>query len=1121
MNELDREILEAITAKPGQQARQIAGRLGLDRKLVNSVLRGGLKGKVHQDNSYGWHPKQVAGVELHEEQAPKRPTTPLAQLCRYYLDCLSHDDLGGVSEFAASKYDDPKYVEIQALPMLDDDVVDPFDTDAGRELLGRIRRDRNRQTIFLGYPVRLNLIRSRKGWEGFMAEPVLLFAFQEADTKYSNPTLTDELPQINFRALRALSYAGNTGIMEEAIQLAEELGLGNIAGEQPDVDELVARLRQIRPDWDWQEEIEPYALSSGIPLSRITQQGIYNRGILIAAERSPYTKGLESELRLLQSIEEPKYRETALGTWLNSPTISSPPADQQPLLEVLPLNSEQRQAVRQALSNPLTVITGPPGTGKSQVVMSILVNAARQGKKVLFASKNNKAVDVVETRVNALGSWPVLLRLGANQFQQRLTEYLTSLLAATATPDDHERYRECEAVHAQIQQRSDMLDAELNAVVKLRNEVDLEEQHVEHIREELGEEVFGRLRGIDRQVLTRAIRTFLAAVDQANRGKQHLFTRLAWRFFCKSRYERLADAGRSFEEIAERIGLPVPEGRPDSPNTVDEWIQYGTRVEKRLSQALATLLYFEKLAALTEAQSLEEISRQRNELTADLSENSESLWRSWLRLQPSRLGAEQRKLLGDYSALLQMMVSANDQKHRLGREVFQRYNSLYPRITSILPCWAVTSLSARGRLPFEPSFFDVLVIDEASQCDIASVLPLLFRARHAVVIGDPLQLKHISTLSKQQDQQLLSKHGLLEGHLGWAYSVQSFFDLATTLCRSEDIVALRDHHRSHADIIGFSNEAFYDGRLRIATNYDRLLRPRLDEPAVRWVDVHGKTIRPGGGGAVNDVEARAVVKEIERLLNQGYFGSIGVVSPFRAQANRIRDLVNAREDISNRIADTDFLVDTVHKFQGDERDVMIFSPVVSPGISDAALGFLRSNPNLFNVAITRARAALIVVGDKEAALNSNVSYLESFVAYSEQVGKGDGPDATPAATDLGPEYPAVSNPDSVSDWEHLFYRALYRNGIRALPQYSVEKYVLDFALVDGERRLAIEIDGERYHRNWDGELCRRDQIRNQRLLELGWDVMRFWVYQVRDDLDRCVGRVREWVEKGGDEIRLQ
>src|ERR1039457_3452737 len=78
-----------------------------------------------------------------------------------------------------------------------------------------------------------------------------------------------------------------------------------------------------------------------------------------------------------------------------------------------------------------------------------------------------------------------------------------------------------------------------------------------------------------------------------------------------------------------------------------------------------------------------------------------------------------------------------------GRKVFRRYYSLFPEVTKILPCWAVTSLSARGRLPFEPGFFDLVVIDEASQCDIASALPLLFRAKseeHTSELQSPCNL---------------------------------------------------------------------------------------------------------------------------------------------------------------------------------------------------------------------------------------------------------------------------------------------------------------------------------------------------------------------------------------------
>jgi very-short-patch-repair endonuclease len=1015
-------------------------------------------------------------------------------------------------------YGDPNYVELSTQPILGEDASDPFDSEAGRRLLGRIRRDRNRQTIFLGYPVRLKLIRSRKGWEGIMVEPILLFPFQAADSKYVKPTLADDLPQINFKALRGLANAGEAGLMEEAIQLAEELGLGNSPDEQPDIDELLARLFEIRSDWDWRERINPYALSTGSPLSRLNETGIFNRAILVTAERSPYVKGLESELGVLQSVDESKYKNTSLGVWLNQQTIESQPPDQRPLLEVVPLNTEQRQAVQQALSNSLTVITGPPGTGKSQVVTSILVNAAWHGKTVLFASKNNKAVDVVETRANALGPRPVLLRLGPNQYQSRLAEYLVSLLAATSTADDQSQYCEYETIHAQLQQRSDLLGIEVQTLVSLRNEVDQLEQRVEHVRQEVGKEVFRRFRATNRAELEQTAQSFQSDIDQANKAKQPFVTRLFWPFVRRNRFAQLGESGRVFRQTFEQIGLPVPAQDPDT-GTFDQWIEFGGCLENRVAQLRAAQEYFGKLATLTDTRSLEDLSKQWKELNDDLVKNSDHLWRAWLRLLPSRMTPEQRKLIGDCSALLQMIISASAENRQLGQDAFRRYHQLFPQITSIFSCWAVTSLSARGRVPFDSHFFDLLVIDEASQCDIASALPLLYRARRVVVIGDPMQLRHISTLSKHQDQQLLSKHRLMDDYPGWAYSTQSIFDLASSLCRSEDIVALRDHHRSHSDIIDFSNEMFYEGRLRVATQYDRLKRPSADGPAVRWIDVQGNAIRPGVGGAVNETEAHTVVDEIERLVRQGYQGSIGVVSPFRAQANRIRDLV-AQRDLSLRCAEMEFLADTVHKFQGDQRDVMLLSPVVSSGISDGALGFLRSNPNLFNVAITRARAALIVVGDKSAALNCNVEYLARFAAYTARLTTTERRGTCINHADLGPDYPPVPHPERVSDWERLFYRALYRAGARPILQHCVERYDLDFAVLVGERCLNIEIDGERYHRNWDGELCRRDEIRNQRLMELGWDVMRFWVYQVRDDLGWCIRRVQNWIDRGNQRTEI-
>ena len=105
------------------------------------------------------------------------------------------------------------------------------------------------------------------------------------------------------------------------------------------------------------------------------------------------------------------------------------------------MNVEQRETIRSALNRSLTIITGPPGTGKSQVVTNLLVNAAYQGKSVLFSSKNHKAIDVVEKRINDLvPNSPILLRLGKNSPQEDLMNYLERLLTTTNQNDDSVLY---------------------------------------------------------------------------------------------------------------------------------------------------------------------------------------------------------------------------------------------------------------------------------------------------------------------------------------------------------------------------------------------------------------------------------------------------------------------------------------------------------------------------------------------------------------------------------------------------------------------------------------------------------------------------------------------------------
>ncbi len=289
--------------------------------------------------------------------------------------------------------------------------------------------------------------------------------------------------------------------------------------------------------------------------------------------------------------------------------------------------------------------------------------------------------------------------------------------------------------------------------------------------------------------------------------------------------------------------------------------------------------------------------------------------------------------------------------------------------------------------------------------------------------------------------------------------------------------------------------------------------PELDEFFARLVEIREdwdwkEQMNPAS------LSSGTVVLELERMLvRQGYRGSVGVVTPFRAQANKIRDLLHAHPQANLMLKNGELLVDTVHRFQGDERDVMIFSPVVSRAMPQGASIFLRKTGNLFNVAITRARATLVVVGDFGAARNSDIEHLSAFAGYVERLNTNTARAKKLEREDYdgGPNYPTVAHPELVSDWERLFYTKLHQAGLRPVPQYDVEKFILDFALISGGRRLDVEVDGERYHRDWTGELLRRDQLRNMRLIELGWDVMRFWVYELRDNMPPCIERVKRWM----------
>jgi very-short-patch-repair endonuclease len=1088
-------VLEHLRARGPTKAKDIAAALGADRAAITQLLYGPLRGRVKQDTSYAWSLATASSLKTTPLQA-QEPSNTWRSLFAYYLDCLAQDDDTGVSVFAASR--DLDYVELPSWPF--EDGARDNDSEPLRKLIGRQRRDGRNKVLWLGYPVLLRQARGRGGWQGMMVEPLLLWP---QDSESDDLAFLPE-PVVNTRAVRGAGAADN--VLEEVAHLAEELGLD--AGDPPPLDELAARLRDLRPEWPWKESLVPAPLRPAGDLRGLAEPGIYNAAVVVIADRSPFTVGLERDLSELQSVSDSDTAKSSLGTLLGKagPRV----ADDVLLLEPAPLNAEQRNAVRDALTETLTVITGPPGTGKSQVVSAILVNAAWRGQRVLFASKNNKAVDVVLERVNRLTARPTVLRLGARALQEELAQHLSAILSSRPTADDRRAY---EQTLAQLQRRGEAFNGRLRAcddLVALRNRVDGLERAAEKARAVLKETHFANAAAVLESDLPRRVKALAEAIRRTKREAAPLVDRVLWPV-------RKGALGRQAAEAAAAVrqGLDRFDGWPEGG---EEPERVCAVAEAFLTAALHAASYRSALAELASRGDPGALAVDLARETDAIAALSLEAWRSWSTLLPDRLNQQDRSALGEYAALLRLIAKTDEQGGTVDRKLWRRFYELAGKTTKALPCWAVTSLSARGRIPLQAGAFDLVVIDEASQCDIASAVPLLYRAKRAVIIGDPQQLRHITRLSRQREQALMVKHDVLSAPgATWSYRASALYDLAAARVPSRAMVALRDHHRSHESIIRFSNEFFYGGRLRVATDYRRLKRP--DGPAVRWVDVKGRTVRPLTGGAVNHEEAAAVVAELRRLaVEQRFTGEMGVVTPFRAQANLIEELIARDDALAAVLASRNFISETAHRFQGDERDLILFSPVVSSGTPASATGFLKSQGNIFNVGITRARGALVVVGDAAACLSSEVEYLSAFAKYVAELEQPTAPPAAAATDPSSAEYPPVAKPELVSDWEKVLWAALVKAGLRPVPQYDVDSYILDFALIrPNGRRLNIEVDGEHYHRDWDGELIRRDQLRNLRMIEMGWDVMRFWVYQVRDDLPACVSKVAAWTARADEQ----
>jgi len=291
-----------------------------------------------------------------------------------------------------------------------------------------------------------------------------------------------------------------------------------------------------------------------------------------------------------------------------------------------------------------------------------------------------------------------------------------------------------------------------------------------------------------------------------------------------------------------------------------------------------------------------------------------------------------------------------------------------------------------------------LIIDEAGQAVPQAAVSALWRARRAVIVGDPRQLEPISQVPLALQERLRVAAGLAEHWLPGGTSAQGVADrrsiLGTEVSTGDESVwvaaPLRVHRRCEHPMFEMSNHLAYGGLMVYDTKEQRLPAEGPEEcPPSCWIDVPGQ----GDDGTKWVADQGQALAWVLRSLRSPRFGikltDIYVLSPFRDVVRDCRSQVRTSfGDDSPRAELDDFIknhIGTVHTMQGREADVVVLVLGADKSPARKARDWVGDPPNLLNVAVSRARRRLFVIGDyKEWASAPNFGVFAAGRAFTRR-----------------------------------------------------------------------------------------------------------------------------------------
>lgn len=561
-------------------------------------------------------------------------------------------------------------------------------------------------------------------------------------------------------------------------------------------------------------------------------------------------------------------------------------------------NNSQYMAVKNAMENQISVIQGPPGTGKTQTILNIIANLLMQGKTVQIVSNNNSATENVYEKLSSpqynLGF--VAAKLGSSKNKKLFVERQD-----TNYPDFSSwKMEENPSI---LQKRIEEQSIQLKIVFDKQEKLACLKQELSQLVTEL--QYFNQYVE-ESDVNTESIKL--------KKNLSSKYWMILWQE-CQLISEEKKAIGFLF-----KIKAFFKYG-------ITDWNFYKQDIS-RIITTFQAMYYRAKQAELSAE--VADIEKYLNSVKKDLIED----------LCNQSMAALKDKLARKYETNNRRKIFSES---NLWKEPY-KFLAEYPVILS-------TTFSSRNSL--NPDVvYDYLIMDEASQVDIATGALAISCARNVVIVGDTKQLPNVVTDdTKAKAKAIFDSFNVNEGYQYTKSFLQSILDVMPNVTQT----LLREHYRCHPKIINFCNQKFYRGELIIMT------ADKGEEDVLSVV----KTV--SGNHARNHYSQRQI-DVIKNEIIPKYVSDpkeTGIIAPYKNQV----------EALSKEIKDIDAA--TVHKFQGKEKDNIIIS-TVDDEISDFA-----DDSYLINVAVSRAKKKLmLVVTGNEQTKERNITDLIDYIQYN-------------------------------------------------------------------------------------------------------------------------------------------